>query len=98
MKTLYKAFGEQGEYVRDARLIHELPTPERRKAACREAASRIGLLINRNPERPVFFGTPVYLAFGLTKATAKTHRHASLLMTNGSDIPLNLLDKKRCHP
>jgi hypothetical protein len=96
MQGLYEAFGEIGEYKREPRFIHELGTPEMRRAACRQTAKTIADRIGIKPIGPLFFGCPVYLAFGLSKATAKANAHATLLMTNGSDIPLLYLEKNTC--
>jgi len=86
----YKAFGQQGEFTRDALTIGELPH-EMRQQACVDATAHISQLIGIEPIRRIFFGRPAYVAFGLCLADAKRHQHASILMKRGADVPLHLL-------
>lgn len=84
----YEALGEDGPYIRSARVIHELPTPERRLAACAKAADAVGKLLGVVAKRSIPFGPPVYLAFGMTRPDAKSHAQSALLLTHGCDLPL----------
>ncbi|MBA9859520.1 hypothetical protein [Ralstonia insidiosa] len=83
----YEAFGERGEYVRDAREIGELPW-EMRAQALRDATTHISGLVGRQAVRAIPCGTPAYRAFDMRPADAKRHEHAALLMTLGTHIPL----------
>lgn len=80
--------GNGREIQRSARLIDELPTPEARLSACQDAAQGIAKLIGRTTPGRITFGTPAYLAFGMTRAEAKAHEHAEVLLKSGGDISL----------
>ena len=84
----YAAFGEGGEFVRQAVVIHELPTPAMRQQACADATTAIASALKLTPKRSIPFGAPVHLAFGITRPDAKKHAHAPLLLTRGCDVPL----------
>lgn len=84
----YEAFGEHGPYIREARVIHELPTPGLRFKAVADATVKIGNLIKLPPKRIIPFGEPVYVAYGMTQPEAKKHPLAALLLTQGCDVPL----------
>jgi len=85
--VLYKAFGEQGEYVRNARVIAELPI-EMRKPALQEASQGIGKLLGLSPIHSIYYGEPVYEAFGIRRADAKKHEQADLLLSLGERVSL----------
>jgi len=80
--------GNGREIQRSARVIGELPTPEARLHACQEAAQGIAKLIGCSAPDQITFGTPAYLAFGMTRAEAKAHEHAEVLLKSGGDMPL----------
>lgn len=84
----YEAFGEKGQYVRDAQVIHELPTPDNRLAACIEATDTIGKMLGLSPVHSIHFGAPVYIAFGMTLPEVKSHPKMELLLKHGGDVPL----------
>lgn len=74
--------------TREARYISDLPHEERKQAlaACGPTLSQaIGAPI----VAPVRFGTPVHLAFGLTRPQAKNHPQRDLLLTPGCDLSLS---------
>ena len=56
----YTAFGEQGEYIRKAKTVGELPHPMRRKAL-KVAAEKL------NVEK-IQFGVPIYRTLKLTRS------------------------------
>ncbi|MGT2457800.1 hypothetical protein ACU4GI_33400 [Cupriavidus basilensis] len=84
----YEAFGDRGDFVRPAIVIHELPSPALRLQACRDATTGIATALNITPKRSIHFGAPVHLAFGITRPAAQRHAQARLLLTNGGDVPL----------
>lgn len=84
----YEAFGEKGQYVRDAQVIHELPTPENRLAACVDATGSIGDILGLSALHSIHFGAPVYIAFGMTLPEVKSHPEMELLLKLGGDVPL----------
>ena len=88
----YLALNGQGtEYERPARLIGELPLQDRFQALARateHVAQRAGL----EAVRPIPFGAPVFTAFkGMTRPLAKSHTWASLLLTAGDDLSLDMV-------
>jgi len=86
--TPYEAFGEDGPFLRDARVIHELPTPEQRLIACAKAADTIGKLLGIVAKHSIPYGSPVYLAFDMARPDAKKHARSALLLMHGADLPL----------
>ncbi|MFP3637637.1 hypothetical protein [Paraburkholderia sp. SIMBA_054] len=84
----YEAFGPNGPVMREARTIHELPSPPMRLQALGGATEGIAAAIGLAAQRIIPFGTPVYVAFGLRPADAKRHIHAKLLLTLGCDVSL----------
>ena len=85
----YLALNDQGcEVERPAQIIDDLPTPEMRLTACKEATRGLSKLIGFPAYSPIRFGADAYLAFGMTRAAAKTHEHAAVLLKRGCDIPL----------
>lgn len=86
----YEALDAQGlPYVRPARTIHELPSPEDRMAACASATAVVERQLGQTATRRIPFGAPVYTAF-MTRPEAKKHRDSALLLTLGCDLPLSL--------
>jgi len=83
----YEAFGPQGEHIRDAREIGELPN-EMRAQASEAAAQGIARLLSVEPPARILAGVPVYVAFGMRPADAKRHAHAALLLTLGTHVSL----------
>lgn len=84
----YEAFGERGEYVRDARVIGELPWAMRREAS-EHAARTIAQMLDLPAPEHILAGVPVYRSFGMRPADAKRHHHSRLLVTLGGDVPLS---------
>ncbi|MDN0082389.1 hypothetical protein QU487_06430 [Crenobacter sp. SG2305] len=80
--------GNGREVERSARVIGELPAPAERMVACREAAVGIAKLIGRPAPERIAYGVPAYLAFGMTRAEAKGHEHAEILLKSAADMPL----------
>lgn len=86
----YLALDSQGlEYLRKAREIGELPTPEARMAACVEAAGEIARQLGVTAPPTIKFGVPVFQSFGMTRPQAKNHPNAKLLLTPGCDVSLD---------
>lgn len=86
----YEALNVQGlPYVRTARVVAELPTPEARSTALNSATQEIAERLQAAAQRKIGFGTPVFVAFGLTRPQAKVHEQAKLLLTMGGDLPLD---------
>jgi hypothetical protein len=85
----YKAFGDKGEYIRDARTIHELSVCDR-VTAINDATRNIEKMLGIPRVRSIAFGLPVYESYGMRQADAKKHKLSKLLMTCGCDVPLNL--------
>ena len=83
--------GHGTEYERPARLIGELPLQDRfqvRARATEHVAQRAGL----EAVRTIPFGAPVFTAFkGMTRPHAKSHTWASLLLTAGDDLSLDMV-------
>lgn len=85
----YEALDARGlPYVRAAKTVAELGWEKRFKAlhaATRNIATQIGL----KPKGRIAFGTPVYSAFGLTMAQAKTMPDSKILLGIGADVALS---------
>jgi len=85
----YEALGGQGlPYVRAAQSIGELPTPDARSSALESATLEIARSLGTSAQRRIGFGTPVHVAFGLTRQQAKNHDDAKLLLLKGEALPL----------
>lgn len=82
--------GQGRPYVRLARTVDELVTPEDRLKALEVATMVVARRLGMAAVRRIPYGAPVYLAFGLTKPQAKRHREAELLLKHGLDIELEL--------
>jgi hypothetical protein len=86
----YEALDGQGlPYVRTAKIVGELPTPECRTAALKEASEALGRKLGLKVHRTISFGTPSHLAFNMTRPQAKNHAEARLLLTKGEDLSLD---------
>jgi hypothetical protein len=85
---MYEAYGEKGDIIRPAKIISELPH-ELRKEACNRATVGISDHIGIIPDRPIYFGSPVYKAFKMDAPTAKRNPHAVLLLSLGCDVSLS---------
>ena len=86
----YEALDGQGlPYVRPAQCICELPTPQERGRALESATMEIARVLNSVAQRRIGFGTPVHIAFGMTRQAAKNHAHAKILLMKGDAVPLS---------
>jgi len=86
----YEALDTQGfPYIRAARVVGELPTPEERGAALQAATVEISDRLQLKAQKEICFGTPVHLAFGMTRQQAKNHPQAELLLKKGDEVPLD---------
>lgn len=84
----YEALNSHGSpYVRPATLIGELPISDI-PPALQSATACLAMLVERPQLRTIAFGTPAYEAFGLTRAQARAHPQAALLLTKGDSLPL----------
>ncbi len=87
----YEALDGRGlPYVRPAQCIGELPTPDERGRALEAATYEIARTLNTVAQRRVGFGTPVHVAFGMTRQAAKNHPQAKLLLLKGDAVPLSV--------
>ena len=92
----YEALNSQGfPYMRLAQVIDELATPEERITALKEAGAEISDLLQLPLLKPINYGTPAHLAFGLTRNQAKAHAQVKLLLTHGCDVPLQFTESWR---
>lgn len=88
---MYEALDEQGSpYVRAAQSIGELPTPEDRGKALEAATLEIARRFKMDVHTRIGFGTPAYVAFGLTLQQAKHHPQAAVLLLRGDALPLEI--------
>ncbi len=86
----YEALDGRGlPFVRLAQCIGELPTPEERCHALEAATMEIAKVLNSVAQRRIGFGTPVHVAFGMTRQAAKNHAQAKLLLMKGDAVPLS---------
>jgi hypothetical protein len=83
----YEAFGQEGAFIRDARIIGELPNAMRMRA-CEDATEGVNDLLQIVAQERVAYGTPIYLAYGMTRADASSNPLASVLLLNGEALPL----------
>lgn len=81
-KAKYVAIGEDGEYLRDAITIDELPTSEMRMTAIKFASKLLNLEIR--------YGIPIYETMGIHRNVAVKDSRSYLLL-KGCDLPLKVL-------
>ena len=88
----YLALNGQGtEYERPARLIGELPLQDRFQALAR-ATEHVAEIAGLEAVKTIPFGAPVFTAFkGMTRPLAKSHTWASVLLSAGNDLSLDLV-------
>jgi len=85
----YEALDERGyAYMRQARVVAELPSPEDRHAALVEATAKIAVDLAAPPIGLIPFGGLVADAF-MPRAEAKKHQSAALLLTKGDSLSLD---------
>ena len=88
---MYEALDKHGApYMRLAKRIHELPEAKERKDALHEATASVAQRIGLQPKKDIAFGTPVFIAFGLTRQQVKHMPETTLLLQTGSDLSLAL--------
>ena len=88
----YLALNGQGtEYERPARVIGELPLRDRFLALAR-ATEHVAEIVGLEAVKTIPFGAPVFTAFkGMTRPLAKSHIWASVLLSAGNDLSLDLV-------
>lgn len=88
----YEALDAHGySYTRKAQIISELPL-EGRRAALDIALPKVAEVLGMSPSDRLSYGAPVHESFGLSRAEAKKHLHASLLLTMGADLSLDMIE------
>jgi hypothetical protein len=92
MKSVpYEALNNAGKpFIRPARIISELPW-RMRKAALSGALAAVSEQVGLESIGQISFGIPVFNAFGLNAKEARNHPKATLLMTAGGDIGLEMV-------
>ena len=86
----YVALDGQGlNYARPSETIDELATPADRMAALETATHEVARRLQMTALHQIKFGTPVFVAFGLTRNQAKTHAFSDLLLKLGSSLSLD---------
>lgn len=89
LKNPYEALDAQGQpYVREAATVGEL-SYEKRFSALDAATRNISKLIGLDAVSRIAFGMPVYTAFGLNNAQAKTMAESKLLLCKGESVSLS---------
>ena len=88
----YLALNGQGtEYKRSARLIGELPLQARLQALA-WATEHVAEIAGLEAVKTIPFGAPVFTAFkGMTRPLARSHTWASVLLSAGNDLSLDLV-------
>ncbi|MDO9236193.1 MAG: hypothetical protein Q7U28_09210 [Aquabacterium sp.] len=91
IRPQYEALDVQGlPYLRLARVVGELPTPDVRLAALVEATAAIAEKTGLNVVKRIPFGAPVFTAFeGMNRPKAKHHVEFQLLLTMGDEVSLD---------
>lgn len=86
----YESLDAQGlPHIRPAQTVAELATPDARISALSSATLEIAKRMQAPALRRIGIGTPVFIAFGLTRSQAKVHIQAPLLLTMGADLSLD---------
>lgn len=92
----YVALDGQGiDYVRPAHTIDELATPADRMAALETSTHEVARRVQMTALHQIKFGTPVFVAFGLTRNQAKTHAFSELLLKHGASLSLDCCPEYR---
>ena len=76
-------------YLRPARVVGELLDREQRITALEMATLNVARELGLTAVRRIGAGVPTHVAFGLTRPQAKAHAARKLLMTAGTDLPLD---------
>jgi hypothetical protein len=74
--------------LRPAKVVGELPNLQASRAALAEAIAVIAKQVGRAPVGPLKLECPVFVAF-MTRAQAKNHSAAKLLLTDCADLSLD---------
>lgn len=89
MRPNYEALDSTGrEYMRLARVVGELPTPEERHAALESATKTIAAKLGISACRRIPFGVPGYTIF-MTRPEAVKHVLGAWLLTRGDAVSLD---------
>ena len=75
---------------RPAKVVGELPTAADQAAAFASALSTLGKQLGLKLVNEIRLGTPIHLAFGLSRQQAKQHELAQALLSRGDDVSLDL--------
>jgi hypothetical protein len=81
--------GDGYEYIRKARIVSELPSPEARRDFLQQIKTSVEKTVGFTCER-LFFGVPLYQSFGMTVKDARNSSNAKLLFTQGCNIKLSI--------
>ena len=92
MRPDYEALDANGfPYIRKARIIGELPNAKDRLQALSTATPKVAAALGIKAKKTINFGTPVHMAFGLTRQQAKHHALSALLLTTGENLSLDFV-------
>lgn len=87
----YEALNARGyPYMREARVVGELPLADRRPALD-AALAAVSKSLGMPALKALSFGLPVFEAFGLNRREAGRHEQAALLLTPGADLSLDFV-------
>lgn len=76
------------EYLRPARVVGELRTPQDRHAALESATKTISAMLGLAAAKRIPFGMPVYTVF-MTRPEATKHALCKLLLNRGDAVSLD---------
>lgn len=95
-RPIYEALDQHGlPYHRPAVVIGELPH-HAVEAALASATQQLSRQLNSAPLRPIPYGSPVFVAFGLNRRQAKNHPEMELLLTKGDGLSLDFCPEYDC--
>jgi hypothetical protein len=87
----YEALDAQGyPYMREAKVVGELPLADRRPALD-AALAAVSNSLGMPARKALSFGLPVFEAFDLNRREAGRHEQAALLMTQGVNLSLDYI-------
>lgn len=94
MRPVIEALDEVGRpHLRMARVVDDLPSAEERRAALELATMAVARQLGIPAVTKIGFGSPVHVAFGLTRPQAKQHDAHALLLTLGALLSLDYCDQ-----
>jgi len=89
-RPAFEALDAQGlPYLRPAMIVAELPSPEARAAALNEACAALAAELGLKAHKAISPSNPLHLAFNMTRAQARNHKHAQLLLISAANLPLD---------